>query len=313
MKKVLCMLLALVMLSGLAACGSSAPAPTEQPAPAAEEPAEEPVAEEPEEEVIPEVTYRVSVEDPAGYPVPGVTVELCDDTVCFKGETDENGDAEFTARDVACTVKVLNAPENFGFTEEEFTFPDNGKELCITLEVLEEETAKDMLGNTIPLTFRFQPRDLDGNPVRLGDIVSGYKVTMLNFWETGCKPCVKEMPALEELNVKFKEQDCQIVGVCLVWGSTDSNSESVVKAKSILESKGVTYPTLIAQELDAGMPGISAYPTTFFIDGRGRVLTMTIGAPTDVEGVYSDYLEYALSVLEGLAAEGSEAEESAEG
>lgn len=307
MKKVLCMLLALIMLSGLTACGSSAPATVEESIAAAEESAEESVPEEPEEEVIPVVTYRVSVEDPAGYPVPGVTVKLCDDTTCFTGETDEKGDAEFTARDVACTVQVLKAPENFGFTDEEFTFQDNGKELSIMLEVLEEETVQDMFGNTIPLTFRFQSRDLDGNQVRLGDIVSGYKVTMLNFWDTGCKPCVKEMPELEKLNAKFKEQDCQIVGVCLV-GSTDGKNKDIDKAKSILESKGVTYPTLFARELDDGMPETSMVPTTFFVDSRGRVLTMTVGAPAKVEEVYSEYLEYALSILEGSAVE-----ESAEG
>ena len=75
MKKTLCMLLALCMLSGLAACGGNAPAPAEEPAPAAEEP----TAEEPAEEAVPEVTYRVAVEDPDGYPVPGAAVELCDE------------------------------------------------------------------------------------------------------------------------------------------------------------------------------------------------------------------------------------------
>ena len=84
MKKTLCTLLALLMLSGLAACGGSASAPAGEPAPAAEAPAvEEPFAAE-----VPEVSCLVKVEDPDGYPVPGVTLQLCDDTACIRGETD---------------------------------------------------------------------------------------------------------------------------------------------------------------------------------------------------------------------------------
>ncbi len=315
MKRVLCMLLALIMLFSLAACGGSEAASVAEPEPKAEDLAEEPEPEEPVEEAVQEVTYLVSVEDTDGYPVPGVKVQLCDDTVCIMGETDENGNAEFTARDVACTVQVLEAPENFGFTDEKFTFPDNGKELHITLEVLEEEVVHDQLGNAIPLIFRFESVDLDGNPVRLSDIVAGHKITMLNFWETGCKPCIKEMPGLEELNRKFEEQDCQIVGVCLIWGSGEEWDKEMDKARGILESKGVTYTSLFAKHHNDGMPEISAFPTSFFIDNRGRVLTMTFGAPADVDGQYSAYLEYALSILEALSAdsEGAATSEDGEG
>ncbi len=303
MKKVLCVLLALAMLLGLAACGDSAPASIAEPEPAAANPAEEPVAEKPAEEAVPEVTYLVSLEDTDGYPVPGVKLQLCDDTVCIMGETDENGNAEFTARDVPCSVMILKAPEDYTFTDEKFPVPEGERELCITLELSEsyENVADftDAFGDPIVDSFRFETQDLDGNPVRLADVVAGHKVTMFNFWTIGCKPCIREMPGLEELNRKFEEQDCQIVGVCAV-GAWDKDRDTV---KDIVESKGVSYLNLIARDLEEGLPTVDSVPISYFVDSRGKVLVVTIpGAPdNNMEGWYLPYLESALSVLESTA------------
>ena len=38
---------------------------------------------------------------------------------------------------------------------------------------------------------------------------------MLNFWGTWCKPCEKEMPYMEKLYPKYKEQGVEIVAVSL--------------------------------------------------------------------------------------------------
>ncbi len=298
MKKTLCTLLALLMLSGLAACGGSASAPAGEPAPAAEAPAvEEPFAAE-----VPEVSYLVKVEDPDGYPVPGVTLQLCDDTACIRGETDEHGTAVFTARDVPCDVLVLKAPEDYVVTAEEFPVPQDTKEVLVTLQFTEsyENVADftDAFGNPIPDTFRFETRDLDGNPVRLADVVAGHRVTMFNFWTIGCKPCIQEMPGLDELNKKFEELDCQIVGVCAV-GEWDKDRDTV---KDIVESKGVSYFNLIAREAEKGLPSVESVPISYFVDSRGKVLAVTLpGAPDHMEEWYPPYLERALSVLEGTA------------
>jgi len=38
---------------------------------------------------------------------------------------------------------------------------------------------------------------------------------VINFWATWCKPCVKELPAFEELNEKFKDQKVKVILVSL--------------------------------------------------------------------------------------------------
>src|SRR5690606_5996059 len=46
---------------------------------------------------------------------------------------------------------------------------------------------------------------LDGAVVELAKLKD--KVLVLNFWSTTCKPCIEEMPALNELVHSYKDKD----------------------------------------------------------------------------------------------------------
>ncbi|MCQ5178157.1 redoxin family protein, partial [Faecalibacterium prausnitzii] len=50
----------------------------------------------------------------------------------------------------------------------------------------------------------FKGKDLDGNDVD-DSLFAKNKVTVVNFWFSGCKPCVGELSKLNELNEKLKE------------------------------------------------------------------------------------------------------------
>ena len=128
MKKILCMLLALVMLFGVCACG-------QKPAPDAGNAAPAEAAEGAVEEA-PDVEYRVSVADPEGSAIAGVKVQFCDDSTCTLGDTDEGGAAVFPAKEGSYTVHILQVPFGFIKTDEEFPFPDAGREVSITLQPL---------------------------------------------------------------------------------------------------------------------------------------------------------------------------------
>ncbi|MEZ4686191.1 MAG: TlpA disulfide reductase family protein [Bacteroidia bacterium] len=41
------------------------------------------------------------------------------------------------------------------------------------------------------------------------------KVVVLNFWFTGCKPCIEEMPALNELVMKYLDEEVVFLGFAL--------------------------------------------------------------------------------------------------
>lgn len=133
--------------------------------------------------------------------------------------------------------------------------------------------------------FDFSTEDIDGNKVSFKDLEA--KLIMVNFWEPWCGPCIGEMPDLEELYTKYKDQGFVILGVF----STEGADADV---RTIIEENKITYPILRADE------NLTKYmqdyvPATTFVDGSGTVLSESpyIGAKTaDAwEEIIKSYLE----------------------
>ena len=59
--------------------------------------------------------------------------------------------------------------------------------------------------------------DIDGNKVDKS-IFSKYKLTMVNVWNTGCSPCISEIPTLDRLNKEYREKGVSIKGMLLESG-----------------------------------------------------------------------------------------------
>lgn len=121
----------------------------------------------------------------------------------------------------------------------------------------------------------FNEVDTDGNEIS-SDIFSDYDVTIVNFWSNGCGTCIAEMPELEEMYQKFKEQNINLIGV---GADSGENEEQLELAKSILEEKGVTYlnisPNPENDFYKEFVADITGYPTTYVVDSEGNI----IGAP----------------------------------
>ena len=77
------------------------------------------------------VTYTVTVRDQNGNAVPGVSVQVCDDTSCYlPATTDENGVMTFTYPESKYHITIVECPA--GFTadpDQAFFFPDGSTEL----------------------------------------------------------------------------------------------------------------------------------------------------------------------------------------
>ena len=69
---------------------------------------------------------------------------------------------------------------------------------------------------TIPTMYLlskiFPAKDFDGNSVD-ESLFSKNAVTVVNFWFTGCKPCVAELSKLNELNDAIKAMGGEVVGI----------------------------------------------------------------------------------------------------
>ena len=61
-------------------------------------------------------------------------------------------------------------------------------------------------------------------------LFSGNAVTVVNFWFTGCKPCVAELSTLNELNDAIKSMGGEVVGINIE--TFDGNKTAIKEAAS---------------------------------------------------------------------------------
>lgn len=114
--------------------------------------------------------------------------------------------------------------------------------------------------------------DLNGERIELADYKG--KGVMLNFWGTYCPPCEKEMPIMQKLYDEYKDQGIEIIAVNV--------NEAELAVQSFVSRHKLTFPTPI----DKGMRvsdayGINPLPTTFMIDGHGKVVEVFTGQLTE--------------------------------
>ena len=164
---------------------------------------------------------------------------------------------------------------------------------------------KKMIGEKL----EFTTTDLDGNTVTSADLFAGNKITMVNLWGTWCPNCMNEMGELAQLHERLQEKGCGIVG--LDHERTLEGEEAMEAAKAALEEYGVTYPNAVMPEEFRGK--VTGYPTTYFVNSDGVVLTMPIaGARVDrYEVTIDEFLDGKMEVAAQSVSSTEAADESA--
>ena len=118
---------------------------------------------------------------------------------------------------------------------------------------------------------------LEGEEVDLGDLRG--ELTLVDFWATWCKPCVKAMPELGELHEEWGDEGLAVLGV-----SIDQDAGEVVP--KFLEKKKVRYPVALDTTDRPAWHAfhVAAIPAMFLIDAEGNIVDEWKGA-VDLEEV----------------------------
>ena len=144
------------------------------------------------------------------------------------------------------------------------------------------ENGKPIEQNSNPFPA-FEGKDLDGNPVKSDELFSANAVTVVNFWFTTCNPCVGELSELDALNKELAKKGGALIGVNTF--TLDGDEAAISEAKDVLAKKGVTYQNVyFASDGEAGKftTNIFAYPTTYVVDRNGNIVGEPIvGAITE--------------------------------
>ena len=196
------------------------------------------------------------------------------------------------------------------FSEEEFDTLNKDIE---TIRGIEEEIARlekeiaasDSSGSTFSgsadstgVFHDFKGKDLDGNDVD-DSLFAQNKVTVVNFWFSGCKPCVEELSKLNELNDKLKEMGGEVVGINT--DTFDDNQDGIKDAKEILKAKGASYKNLTFDSdstVGKYAGDIMAFPTTVLVDKDGNIVGDPFMGGIDDPSNYEQLMKQIQSVLD---------------
>ena len=115
----------------------------------------------------------------------------------------------------------------------------------------------------------FVSENLRGGNTGLADYEG--KIVLLNFWATWCMPCRAEMPGMETLWQKYKEQGLVVAAV-----SVDEGSRGRIETFSKLFD--LSFPILLDPESKVSdLYKVSNMPTSFLIDRNGKIISRIVG------------------------------------
>ncbi|MDR1625485.1 MAG: TlpA family protein disulfide reductase [Spirochaetia bacterium] len=96
------------------------------------------------------------------------------------------------------------------------------------------------------------------------------KIVFLNFWATWCPPCRAEMPDMEKLYQRFKNEGLEFLTV-----NIREDEEAV---KTFMNEFKLTFPVVLDYNGDAATKyGIRGIPTTYIIGRDGRIIAAAVG------------------------------------
>lgn len=112
-------------------------------------------------------------------------------------------------------------------------------------------------------------KSLDGRYVKLNDLKD--KMLVLNWWSTGCKPCIEEMPGLNKLVEKYKSSKIEFIAIA--WNT----NEEIWK---FIHSNKFNYQQYIYSEKVDSLFG-NSFPRNIIVNSDGIVIYDSIGGSID--------------------------------
>ncbi len=116
----------------------------------------------------------------------------------------------------------------------------------------------------------FALADLQGKRWALKELRGN--VVLINFWDTGCPPCTQEIPALNTLYRRFRDQGLVILAI---------SDDDPTTMRRFVAAHRILYPLLF----DAGRKitedlHVEAIPRTLVFNRAGALVAQTIGGRT---------------------------------
>ncbi|MDQ6958596.1 MAG: TlpA disulfide reductase family protein [Mariprofundaceae bacterium] len=97
------------------------------------------------------------------------------------------------------------------------------------------------------------------------------KVVLLHFWATWCVPCRHEMPQIERLWRRYRDDGLVVLGVNVDRGNLQA-------VRQFVQQRNLSFPVVIDPEGEVrNRYEVRGLPTTYLIDRDGKIIGRIIG------------------------------------
>lgn len=118
-----------------------------------------------------------------------------------------------------------------------------------------------------------QLKSIDGKTVDTSKLSNDGKPFIISFFATWCKPCQRELKAINEVYADWQEE----TGVKVIAVSIDQ-AQNIAKVKPLVDGFGWEYEVLLDPNSDFKRAlGVNMIPAVFVIDGNGKIVDTRSG------------------------------------
>ncbi len=130
-------------------------------------------------------------------------------------------------------------------------------------------------------------KSVDGEDIMLADYGTNNKITVISFWATWCKPCIKELKNINGLLEEWiDEYDMELVAISV------DDSRNAVKVRPMVNAFNWDFDVLldpngnVQRALNVANP-----PVTFLIDQNGKIVYTHTGYVEGDEYELEDHIK----------------------
>ena len=181
-------------------------------------------------------------------------------------------------------LEVINAPggdplkaaEAFQQIKRDMPQTPTGQRVDSILEDLKRPIEAEKIRNTLVVGAKFpdfNEKDLSGRSLSVANDKG--RVVLVDFWATWCPVCLIELPNTLEVYEKYHGKGFEIIGVSL--------DEDQTTLENFIKDKGMAWPQFFdGKKWDNKLAmkyGVEAAPTTYLLDGDGKIIAENLRGP----------------------------------